>query len=148
MKHQNIRRLYYRVRHKFFTTNNLVIAVAAFIAISWAWGSVGVLERNYALQREIDDKQRLLTLTELEVQTSRFQQTYYKSDEYKELAVRERLGLVQPGERALVLPPNTPEATAFDEQENKRTVATSTAPTNVEQWMNFLFGGNSRQLGE
>ena len=141
MKNQNYQKLLYRIRHRVFTTNNIVALVALFIAVSWAWGSVNVLQRNYALQREIDDKNRDLKLTQLKVQTERFQQSYYKSDEYKELAVRQRLGLVFPDERVLILPENSKEAALSDKRNDaERTIALQ--PTNVEQWMNFLFGGN------
>ena len=141
MKNQNYQKLLYRIRHRVFTTNNVVALVALFIAVSWAWGSVNVLQRNYALQREIDDKNRDLKLTQLKVQTERFQQSYYKSDEYKELAVRQRLGLVFPDEKVLILPENSKEAALSDKRNDaERTIALQ--PTNVEQWMNFLFGGN------
>ena len=141
MKNQNYQKLVYRIRHHVFTTNNIVALVALFIAVSWAWGSVNVLQRNYALQREIDDKNRDLKLTQLKVQTERFQQSYYKSDEYKELAVRQRLGLVFPDEKVLILPENSKEAALSDKRNDaERTITLQ--PTNVEQWMNFLFGGN------
>jgi cell division protein FtsB len=141
MKNQNYQKLLYRLRHRIFTTNNIVVLVALFIAVSWAWGSVNVLQRNYALQREIDDKNRDLKLTQLKVDTERFQQSYYKSDEYKELAVRQRLGLVFPDEKVLILPENSKEAAASDNR-NTAQKAITLQPTNVEQWMNFLFGGN------
>ena len=110
MKQTQIKRWYYHFRHRFLTTNNLVMIVALFIAAGWAWGSVEVLQRNYALQSEINTKERQLTLIKLETQTLGFQQRYYKSDEYKELALRERLGLGFVGEKLLILPPNTTES--------------------------------------
>lgn len=143
MKNQKYKKIYYHLRHRLLSTNNLVIVIAFFVALSWAWGSVNMLQRNFALQREVDAKKRQLTLTELEVNTQRFQQAYYKSDEYKELAVRQRLGLVFSGEKVLILPPNSLEATQSDLSLKKKAVFVS-QPTNVEQWTNFLFGNNSR----
>lgn len=102
------------------------------------------MERNYALQKEVDYKQRELRLSELETQKLQFEQNYYKSDEYKELAVREKLGLIMPGEKVLILPPNTPGASA-DEQ--KTTAAPRAVPeSNFQAWVNFLFGGAYRSL--
>ena len=143
MKNIHIQKIYYRLRHHYLTTNNLVMVVALFIAVSWAWGSVGVMQRNYSLQREIDSKEKQLLLTQLETDTLRYEQSYYKSDEYKELAVRQRLGLVFPGEKVLILPPNTPAASASDQSSAKKRVLSS-QPTNMEQWMNFLFGNDKR----
>ena len=142
MKNQKLQKLYYRIRHQYLTTNNLVIVVALFIAASWAWGSIGVIQRNYTLQREIADKQRQLTLVELETETLKFQQKYYKSDEYKELAVRQRLGLVFPGEKVLILPPNTKAAKDSDAANSQR-LRIRSQPTNTQQWVDFLLGRQS-----
>jgi cell division protein FtsB len=145
MKNINIRKAIYYARHRLLTTNNLVVIVGLFIAASWVWGSVQAMERNYKLQKEIDYKQRELKLSQLETQKLKFEQNYYKSDEYKELAVRERLGLVLPGEKVLILPPNSSQAKAED------AAASAAAPkqvqtSNFQQWMNFLFGGAYRSL--
>jgi hypothetical protein len=141
MKNQKYQKLIYRFRNRIFTMNNIVVLVALFIAVSWAWGSVNVLQRNYVLQREIDDKKRDLQLTQLKVDTERFQQTYYKSDEYKELAVRQRLGLAFLDEKVLILPTNSNDASESDYRNDIRPTVIL-QPTNTEQWMNFLFGGS------
>lgn len=147
MKKINIKRLTYRFNREYLTLNNVVVAVAFFIAASWAWGSVSVMGRNYDLQKQVDAKGREQRLLELETQTLAYQQRYYKSDEYKELAVRERLGLVRPGEKVLILPPNSTVASNADDSYTKKSTSRSSeAPNNVEQWVNFLFGGNSRRL--
>ena len=143
MKNQKLQRFYYKVRHQYLTTNNLVIAVALFIAASWAWGSIGVIQRNYNLQSEIAAKQRQLTLVELETETLKFQQKYYQSDEYKELAVRQRLGLVFPGEKVLILPPNTEAAKKLDNPTSS-IIRTRPQPSNTQQWVDFLLGRQSQ----
>jgi len=138
------RRLFYHVRHHYFTTNNLVVLIGLFMAASWAWGSVQAMERNYALQKEIDYKRRELRLSELETSKLQFEQNYFKSDEYKELAVREKLGLINPGEKVLILPPNSPQAS---EGEDRQTVVPRAVPeSNLQAWVNFLFGGAYRSL--
>lgn len=145
MKNIQLRKIYYHVRHRYATTNNIVVAVALLVALSWAVGSVSVMERNYSLQREVEDKQRQLTLLELEAQTLKFEQSYYKSDEYKDLAARQKLGLVTPGEKVLIVPQNTPQATAYDTANQPKPVET-VPPSNMQQWLTFLLGGNSREL--
>ena len=143
MKQQQVRKFYYHLRHRVLTSSNLVLGIALLIAFSWAWGSVGVLERNYRLQREISAKEQELRLVDLEVETLKYQSSYYKSDEYKELAVRQRLGLAQPGEKVLILPPNSKAATANEEQSSEATTRV-VRQSNIEQWINFLFGGSAR----
>lgn len=148
MKHinaTNLRRWYYHVRHHYLTTNNLVVVIGLLVAASWAWGSVQAMERNYALQKEVDYKQRQLRLSKLETEKLQFEQNYFKSDEYKELAVREKLGLVSPGEKVLILPPNS-EAASAGETQTVASVPRAVSESNLQQWVNFLFGGSYRSL--
>ena len=142
---RTLRRYYYHVRHNYFTTNNLVVLIGLFVAASWVWGSVQAMERNYALQKEIDFKRRELRLSELETQKLQFEQNYFKSDEYKELAVREKLGLINPGEKVLILPPNS-EAASADEKKAAADVPRAVPESNFQAWVNFLFGGAYRSL--
>jgi|AntRauTorckE6833_2_1112554.scaffolds.fasta_scaffold34686_2 cell division protein FtsB len=147
MQKINIRRIIYRIRHKYLTLNNLVVVAALIVAAGWAWGALQMMERNYALQASLDDKQRELEVLQIDTETVRLQQRYYQTEEYLELAARDRLGLAFPGERVLILPPNTKEA---DETSvlSQETPAQQTPPGNFQQWMNFLFGGNARNLSE
>ncbi len=139
----NIRRLTYHVVHNYLTMNNLVVVVALLIAASWAWGSIGVVQKNYALQRVVDDKRRQSQLVQLQTDNLAYEQKYYHSAEYQELQARERLGLVQPGEKVLILPPNSASAKAVDQATSPlNTVTNLPQPSNFQQWVNFLFGGN------
>ena len=148
MKKINIRRLYYHVRHKYFTLNNVVIAVAFAIAAGWVWGSLGVMQRNYNLQKEIDSKQQQLQLTQLQTDTLQLQSRYYQTAEYQELAVRHDLGLGLPGESVLLLPPNTQAAKDADKVAATAATAAPAPPDNVNQWANFLFGANSKAASQ
>jgi len=148
MKKTNIRRIYYQIRHKYLTLNNAVILVAAMIALGWIWGSLGVMQRNYKLQKQLDDKSRQLIVAQLDTDNAKLEQRYYNTDEYKELAVRERLGLATPGESVLILPPNTDEAKNADKVNTKTSAAADVRISNFSQWMNFLFGGNSKSIGQ
>ena len=139
----HIKRLMYHVKHRYFNLNSVVIAIAAVIALGWAWGSVSVMQRNYTLQRALDAKQRSLTLMELEVDTLEYQKRYYASAEYQELSAREHLGLANKGEKVLMLPENTQAAKEFG------TSTVVAAPnqaksSNVEQWLDFLSGNNAQ----
>ncbi len=141
----NLRRFYYHVRNHYFTTNNVVVLVGLIVALSWVWGSVQAMQRNYTLQKEVDYKQRELRLAKLEKQKLQYEQNYYNSDEYKELAVREKLGLVNPGEKVLILPPNTVPAND-EEPSSSVTSASTVSESNFQQWVNFLFGGAYHSL--
>lgn len=141
----NIRKLIYIIRHKYLTLNNVVILVAFLIAASWVWGSLGMMQRNYTLQKEVDYKKRQLALTELQRDKLDLQKRYYQTAEYQELAVRDTLGLVRPGEKVLILPPNSDAAKEADVVIADIVVPPSQT-SNIEQWINFLFGGYSRSI--
>ncbi len=141
----NIRRLYYHIRHNYFTLNNLVIAIAFMIAAGWVWGSLGVMQRNYDLQKDLDYKKRQLQLAELQTTSLELEGRYYKTREYQELAIRQDLGLVLPGEAVLVLPPNSQAAKDADKVVRTQVSSTPIQTSNFNQWMNFLFGANSKQ---
>ena len=146
MKKINTRRLYYRIRHKYLTLNNVVIAVAFVIAASWVWGSLGVMQRNYTLQREVEVKKRQLQLADLETTSLELEGRYYQTREFQELAVREDLGLVLPGEKVLILPANSPAVKAADSATPTQFVSKAVPASNFRQWVNFLFGGNSKSI--
>lgn len=144
-----IRRLYYHFSHNYLTLNNLVVAGAFIVGLSWVWGSISVMERNYALQKQIDELSQQKTLGQLQVELLQYQQKYYNTDEYKELAVRSHLGLAQPGEKLLILPPNSQAALDADNPNapsSKQKAKPTTQPSNMQQWLTFLFGGASKGL--
>lgn len=148
MQNQHFRRLIYKLKHQYATTSNAVVVVAFIVAISWAWGSVSVMERNYKLQHDVDDKNRQAKLIELENARLKYEQRYYQSDEYRELAVRQRLGLVAPGEHVIIVPENSPRAKQWDrQQQTRQSVQTvEERPSNLQQWLTFLMGGTRHDL--
>jgi hypothetical protein len=151
MKKINIRRIIYHIRHDYLTLNNIIIFVAAVIAIGWVWGSLEVMQKNYKLQKELDDKSRQLIVAQLDVANAQLAQRYYNTNEYKELSVRQHMGLVTPGESVLILPPNSEAAKNVDKivaANNDQNNSPTPTASNFKQWMNFLFGGNSKSISE
>ena len=145
MKKINIRRLFYKLKNDYFTLNNAVILVAFAIAANWIWGSLGVMQRNFTLQKALDDKSHQLIVAQLDTENAKLEQRYYKTNEYKELAVRQHLGLVTPGESVLILPQNTQAVINADKAEVVKPSDKVVQASNFRQWMNFLFGVNSKK---
>ena len=141
-----------RARHLwriYGTLINVVISVALVIAASFAWGAIFTMETNFTAQKAVEDLKREQQVTQLEVDMLKFKQNYYKTDEYKDLAARESLGLASPGEKVLMLPPNSDAVKRLDDREAGQTtsmVATTASMSNFEQWMSFLNGGEARAL--
>ena len=145
-----IRKLFYVIRRDYMTLNNVVLAIALIIAANWVWGALGMMQRNYSLQQEVDSMARELQVVQLQRDSLDLQQRYYQTEEYQELAVRESLGLVMPGEKMLILP----KSDSSTDQTDDTTVTTPaqsdsvTTTSNFEQWLNFLFGGNNHVISQ
>ena len=140
MNKLKLKRLIYRIQHDYLTLNNVVIAVAILIAMSWAWGSIESMQKNYELQRSIDNKRQQVEIETLQVALLEYESKYYQSEEYQELTIRQRTGKGLSGEKQLITP-STDSAVSVQNPAPKQTRTDS----NFQQWMNFLFGGNSRR---
>jgi hypothetical protein len=137
--------------HTHATMSNAVLAIALVIAAGWTWGTISAMQTNLTAQRAYEEQQRQLELTKLEVATLKYQQNYYNSEEYKDLAARTYLGLVSQGEKVLVLPKNTTAAQRDVIIDTTSSVDTSVSVmtdsrSNFEQWVDFLSGTNAHNL--
>ena len=119
--------------------------LAIIIAISWVMGTMSTIQTNFSAQRALDEKKQQLRLAQLEVETLKYEQ---KSDEYKELEARSKLGLAYPGEKQLILPENSAAVKSLDSQDDSSSYV-KTAPrgntpavhkSNFQQWIDFLTG--------
>ena len=70
--------------------------------MSWAWGSIESMQKNYELQRSIDNKRQQVEIEKLQVALLEYESKYYQSEEYQELTIRQRTGKGLPGEKQLI----------------------------------------------
>lgn len=127
-------------RH-YATIQNGALALGLLIAVSWVWGTVGTLNRNFQLQQQVDLLDQQTELAKLQNQNLAYQKNYYNSSEYLELSAREILGKVAPGERVILLPDSSG---ITDTLETTPQVSVSvTKQSNFKQWMQFFFGNNN-----
>ena len=136
-----IRRVKYRISSDLMTIDNLIIAISIIVAVAWIWGSISAMERNYALQQQLEVRKRERLLTEIKHKTLQYESEYLKSDEYRELAARENLGLVAQGESVLIL-------SEYPEEKAETSTSPTQKQSNFSQWMNFLFGGNVKKTSK
>ena len=134
MQFSQISSLLKRYRH-LLTIQNAGLAIAVVIALSWVWGAVVTLQKNYKYQRQIDDNTQQIALTKLQNQTYQFQQAYYESNEFLELSARAKLDKALPGEHLVVL--------SSSDSVKDVTTAQKTAvvdnESNFAKWINFFF---------
>lgn len=118
--------------------NNLTLVVAGLVALSWLFGTVNTLQKNFLLQQEVDKLDEQIQVAEIEQATLGFQRQYYQSNEYLELQARDKLGRAAPGEKMVLLPKYVaPPEEPVEKQ------SSSQVPSNFQQWMRFLFGQQS-----
>ena len=120
-----------------FSVKNGVLLIALLLMISWVWGTVDAIQKNFELQRQVDTLSQQIGYQELENETLGFENQYYQSNEYLRLSAREHLSKAEPGEKLLTLPPNT----VHDSPVAAAPVTTPiTKRSNFQQWLYFLFG--------
>lgn len=127
------------LRHwrSYVTIQNGALALGLLIALSWVWGTVGTLSKNFELQQEVDQLDAKIELAKLQNQNLSYQKNYYTSSEYLELSARELLGKVAPGERVVILPDSSQ---VKDTASMPQTTLPVSERSNFSQWMQFFFG--------
>jgi cell division protein FtsB len=122
---------------KQYTLDNVVLFVAVVIAVSWLWGTMGTLQNNYLLQRQVDTLQQQVEETKLETETLALENKYFESQEYLELQARQRLNKAAPGEHLLLLPANTTTDTS-----GTQNTPLAVQRSNLKEWINFFFANH------
>ena len=124
---------------KHLTRNNLVLLGAAIVALVLLVLSVEAMQKNYQLQRQVDEGSTANEVQALENENLRLKQMYFQTDEYKELEARDKLNKAFAGEHLVHLPPVDKEV-VIETGDAVRPVDTR---SNFERWIEFFFG--SRQ---
>lgn len=119
---------------KYLTKSNLGnligLAVAAYLLVSL----VSVIKRNHDLQLQIGGLNSQLTQLQTQKDELSYEIRYYQSDSFKEKEARSKLGLEQPGENLIILPPHVSAGNAATPTPKAK------AKSNPSQWLDFLFG--------
>ena len=98
------------------------------------------MSRNWVLAQELMNREREKALLELEVETLELENEYYLSKEYQELAARKYQGKMLPGETMVYLSKNSESTDLSSSGVGPTPSVTTTATSNFEQWLKFLFG--------
>ncbi len=133
----NLRRLIFKLKHEYFTFDNIILLVAILFCLIWTYGSISSVSRNWELSEKIEKRKRELALLELEVETLELENEYYKSAEYEELSARAKQNKKLAGENLVYLPENSAAAKAKTYEKEK---VAEEEPSNFSKWMSFLFG--------
>lgn len=125
-----------------FTTQNLGLYVVAIIALSVAWSSVRIIQKNYNIQKRITVLEQEVAVLEQQTKNQKLKNQYFKTDTYLDLAARKYFSKASPGEKLLIVPaevaatyihPPSPK-----EQASKNINPGSKIMNNLRAWQAFL----------
>lgn len=131
------RKINYRLKHGFFTVENVVLLLSIALCLMWTFQSIESMTRNWELSERLGDERRTLEILKIETQMAELENEYYRSDEYQELLARKSANKQLPGEHMVVMPENTEVAKnkhkKNDSGEKEKTYS------NFEKWSMYLF---------
>lgn len=118
---------------------SVVAVVIVGAMVIWVWATIVALDKNYDLERQVQQARLENEIQEIENEKLKLQQAYYQTTEYLELSAREKLNKALPGEHLVILP----------ETEKSNVVETGVAApaidnrSNFEKWIEFLLGAKT-----
>ena len=136
----SLRRVKFKLKHDFLTVENVVLAIAIVLCLTWTYQSIAAMSRNWELSEKLTAERRQLELASLEVEAAALTNEYYKSNEYQELMARRNLDKKSPGENMVILPENSDAAKNKHKEEPKAIIVEEEPEySNFEKWMMYLF---------
>jgi cell division protein FtsB len=125
------------------------LLVFGVIVLLVTWSSLGAIQANFELQKEISKLQQENKVNELENTNLKLKNEYYNTDQYLELTARRQFGLAAPGEKVLLVPKSVALAHTVETLKEDKQAQTVTLPGkpwyqhNFEAWMDFLLHRNA-----
>lgn len=133
-----LRRGKYYLKHDFLTVENVVLLLAIILCLVWTYQSITAMSRNWELSEKLTAERKELELLKIESEAAELENEYYRSNEHQELTARKYLDKQLPGEKMVVLPENSEEASNKHQVVEQVTVEKADY-SNFEKWMKFLF---------
>ena len=132
-----LRRIRYKLKHDFFTVENIVLIVAILLCLVWTYQSITAMSRNWELSETLTREKKELELLNVEVEAAELENEYYKTNEYQELMARKLLDKKLDGENMVVMSKNS--ETAKNKHKIEKQEITEQEYSNFEKWMMYLF---------
>ena len=132
-----LRRLKYFTKKDFLTIHNVATMAALILGLVFTYNAVTATARNWQLEQKLKERSLESAKLQIEVETMELEQQYYLTDEYKEIMARSKQNKMLEGETMVVMPENTESAKTKYSDVNQNT---SQKRSNLEEWLDFLFG--------
>lgn len=121
--------------------------LAAFLGVLavFGWVFTGFMARSgdtYRIVRRYEDAAREVARQEMKVEALRTQVAYLATDAYVEVAAREKLGLVKPGDHPVIILPERDEVAWVPPPPPARPAGPfGPAYGRIDEWFRLFFGG-------
>ena len=112
---------------------NLALIVAIIIGLLLAYNSSKKILSFRGTSQKVDEAQARLDSLKQENERLKQDLEYKKSDKFAEEEIRNKLGLVKPGEDVYAVPQKDNSQLSIDDSRDER--------PNWQKWRDFLFGG-------
>lgn len=133
---------------KYFSFNDMLLLGTLVLALGLGWNTITAMQRNYRLQQKYNLLQAEVELEELQNENLKYNIAYLKTNDYLEIAARDKFNKALPGETMVYLPSNSASKRAAVakktvlQKQNKETGWRA----NVQAWWGFLRGGNHSSM--
>jgi hypothetical protein len=121
----------------------VLVAVAATLLVNL----VRSIQQNVTIQRQLRSLERQISAEENRSDLLRDTLVYERTESFRELELRRRLGYVQPGEKLVLVPENRDQAAPTNQPTTTTPVSTARqewdARPPYEQWWLLFFGPQS-----
>lgn len=126
-----------------FNLSSIGTYIIGIVALSVAWSSIKVIQRNYQLLKEISVLEQEVALAQSKADNQRLQNEYYKSDAFLELAARRQFNKAASGEQLMIVPKEVALAKVPALPDTSNTDKEADADQNLSNWQlwfQFLSG--------
>lgn len=121
---------------KWFHRSNILNLIGLLVIFYLSAVVFQTVKHNYDLSQQINLMQSQIDQLNSREAELKYEVQYFQTDAFKEKQARAKLGLMQPGEGVIILPPQTKPAPV--DQTSQKPAAKP--KTNPHQWWQFLFG--------
>lgn len=122
-----------------FETRNLGLYAVFIIALSVTWSSIKIIQKNYELEKQINQLQQEVTIQDQTNKNQSLKNEYFKTDAYLDIAARKYFGKSLPGEKLIQVSPDVSQKYTHPEAEPVSTqTAVRTAPKFVQNWQDWI----------
>jgi len=120
-----------------------IIIVVGFVIVAYMLYNLTVsIYESYQIDSHIADFQEKNTTLETENLDKIESYQYYTSDKYIEKIAKENLGLVNQGEKVIVISADGENQVSEEEYQESQTLALRNSWSNPHKWWEFFFGEN------